>query len=54
MFRRYLKLEADSVEEYVEFLKKHGMWNEAATLRKCTLLNPTVRLCCHLHVDQST
>jgi pre-mRNA-splicing factor SYF1 len=32
VFRRFLKLDPDIVEEYVEFLGKHDQWNEAATL----------------------
>ena len=32
VFRRFLKLDPDIVEEYTEFLGKHGQWNEAATL----------------------
>uniref|UniRef100_A0A7S4KX00 Suppressor of forked domain-containing protein n=1 Tax=Guillardia theta TaxID=55529 RepID=A0A7S4KX00_GUITH len=32
IFRRFMKLDPDSVEEYVNYLAKHEQWNEAATL----------------------
>jgi len=32
VFRRFLKLEPNEVEDYVEFLLKHDQWNEAAAL----------------------
>lgn len=38
VYRRYLKLEAGHAEEFVEFLKTRGLWNEAA-LRLAAVVN---------------
>jgi len=32
VFRRYMKMDPDMVEDYIEYLVAHGQWNEAATL----------------------
>ena len=38
MYRRYLKLEPGHAEEYIEFLKTRGLWNETA-LRLADVVN---------------
>ena len=32
VFRRFMKMDPDMVEDYIEYLAAHGQWNEAATL----------------------